>query len=206
MMRFCIQHVGLCVLLKLTECPIMRFYSGILSFLSNTKLRMVGSTLLVLAIILLTMLIVLQLRNPSQQAALPLNPIQIENAQSGTVGWRVTKQGIGQIQAYTGEPSISKGGYVRLYVSTTSPSYSIDIYRLGYYYGVGARLVESIPASAGVFQGYYISNRPDPIQCKTCIASLKDSQGLETDITDANWALTNTIYFPSDWVSGIYYI
>ena len=169
-------------------------------------MRMIGSTLLVLALILLTMLIVLQLRNPSQQAALTLNPIQIENAQSGTVAWRVTKQGIGQIQAYTGEPSINKGGYVHLYVSTTSPSYSIDIYRLGYYYGVGARLVESIPPSAGIFQGYYIGNGPDPIQCKTCITSLKDSRGLETDITDANWALTNTIYFPYDWVSGIYYI
>src|SRR5947209_468472 len=184
----------------------MRKHGNIFSFLSNTKIRIIVSTLLILALILLTMLIVQQLRNPSQQAVSTPSTLQIENAKPGTVVWKVSKQATSQIQAYTGEPSINKGGYVHLYVSTSSPLYSIDIYRLGYYYGVGARLVESIPASAGVFQGYYISNRPDPIQCKTCITSLKDSQGLETDITDANWALTNTIYFPSDWVSGIYYI
>ena len=69
----------------------MRFYSGIFSFLSNTKIRIIASTLLILALILLTMLIVLQLRNPSQQAALTLNPIQIENAQSGTVAGSMSR-------------------------------------------------------------------------------------------------------------------
>src|SRR5438477_1005429 len=154
----------------------MRKHDNIFSFFSNTKIRIIVSTLLVLALILLTVLIVLQLRNPSQQTASTSSTIQIENAKPATVGWEVSKQATSQIQAYTGEPSINKGGYVHLYVSTSSPSYSIDIYRLGYYYGVGARLVESIPPSAGVFQGYYIGNRPDPIQCKSCITSLKDSR------------------------------
>src|SRR5436309_9907718 len=165
----------------------MRKHGNIFSFLSNTKIRIIASTLLILALILLTMLIVLQLRNPSQQAVSTPSTLQIENAKPGTVVWKVSKQATSQIQAYTGEPSINKGGYVHLYVSTSSPLYSIDIYRLGYYHGVGARLVESIPASAGVFQGYYIGNRPDSIQCKTCLTSIKDSRGQETDITDANW-------------------
>jgi len=184
----------------------MRKHGNIFSFLSNTKIRIIVSTLLILALILLTMLIVQQLRNPSQQAVSTPSTLQIENAKPGTVVWKVSKQATSQIQAYTGEPSINKGGYVHLYVSTSSPLYSIDIYRLGYYHGVGARLVESISKNVGVYQGYYTGNGANPKGCKTCITSLKDSQGLETDITDANWALTNTIHFPADWVSGIYYI
>ena len=133
----------------------MRKHDNIFSFFSNTKIRIIVSTLLVLALILLTVLIVLQLRNPSQQTASTSSTIQIENAKPATVGWEVSKQATSQIQAYTGEPSINKGGYVHLYVSTSSPSYSINIYRLGYYHGVGARLVESISKNVGVYQGYY---------------------------------------------------
>src|SRR2546423_3816702 len=184
----------------------MRNYNDIFSFLKNRKMRGTVSALLVLAIILLTILIVQEQRTISQYAALTTNPIQVENARRGTAGWRVTKQATNQIQAYTGEPSINEGGDVHLYVSTASPYYSIDIYRLGYYHAVGARLMESIPKNAGVYQGYYPGHGSNPVDCRTCIVSLKDSQGLETDITDANWTLANIIRFPSDWVSGIYYI
>ena len=176
------------------------------SLFKNTKIKMIVSIFFVLAIILLSIHIVQELSNPSQKVVLSPNAIQIENAKPGTIGWSMTKQAYGQIQAYTDEPSINKGGDVHLYVSTFSPSYSIDIYRLGYYHDVGARLVESIPASPGVPQGYYPGIGPNPVECRTCITSLLDSRGLETDISDANWKLTNIIHFPSNWVSGIYYI
>src|SRR5438105_13587520 len=117
----------------------MRNYGGIFSFLSNRKSWVIISVLFVLAIILSTILLVQGQRNPSLEAALIPNAIQIENAQPGTAGWRVTKQATNQIQAYAGEPSINKGEDVHLYVSTVSPSYSISIYRLGYYHSVRAQ-------------------------------------------------------------------
>jgi len=164
------------------------------------------SILLVLAFILSAIFIVQEKQKFAEQTISDPNLIQVENAKPGSVGWRITKQAINQIQAYTGEMSINKGEYVHLYVSTISPSYSIDIYRLGYYHGIGARLVESIPVNTGIYQGYYPGFGANPVDCQRCITSFLDSQGRETDITDANWELPSTLYFPSDWVSGIYYI
>jgi hypothetical protein len=173
----------------------------------NTKMLTIVSMLLVLAVILVTIFVRQERQEPAHLVASAPYLIRMENARPGTAGWRVTKQAISQIQAYTEEPSINSGGTIHLYVSTSSPLYSIDIYRLGYYQGIGARLVKSIPVNAGIFQGYYpLSGTAYPVLCKTCITSLADSQGRETDITDANWEYPEPIEFPSDWVSGIYYI
>ena len=69
------------------------------------------------------------------------NPIQIENAKPGTRGWYVTKPAMnGEIQAYAGEDSINKGEDAHLYVSSQRP-YTMQLYRLGYYGGAGARLL-----------------------------------------------------------------
>ena len=164
------------------------------------------SLVLILVIILCVVLVFREPQILAQRGSSTSNPIQVENARPGTSGWKVTKQATSEIQAYTEEPSINKGGAIHLYVSTTSPSYSIDIYRLGYYQGKGARLVKSIPVNTGIYQGYYAGIRSNPIDCPTCITSLVDSQGRETDITDANWQYPAVIEFPSDWTSGIYYI
>jgi hypothetical protein len=171
----------------------------------NRRALTIVSTLLVLAVILLIVFIRLK-----QQEVVPRvssNFIQRENTRPGTPGWTVTKRASRQIQAYAEEPSINKGGIVHLYVSTSSPSYTIDIYRLGYYHGVGARLVKRIPFNTGIYQGYYpLSLVAIPVDCKTCVTSLKDPQGRETDITDANWEFPESIEFSPDWISGIYYL
>ena len=39
--------------------------------------------------------------------------------------------------------SVNKGGTIRFKVKTTSSNYHIDIYRLGYYQGNGARLQQA---------------------------------------------------------------
>jgi hypothetical protein len=163
------------------------------------------SVLLVLAGILFSTIFIRQEQMELAHQASP-DLIQMENARPGTAGWRVTKQASNQIQAYTEEPSINTGEVVDLYLSTSSPSFSIDIYRLGYYQGIGARLVKSIPSNTGIYQGYYLYEAANAVDCKTCITSLVDSQGRETDITDANWQYPVSIEFPSDWISGIYYI
>src|SRR5664279_2397731 len=43
------------------------------------------------------------------------------------------------ISGYAGADSINKGGAIDLYVSTTAPSFSMEVYRVGYYGGAGSR-------------------------------------------------------------------
>ena len=144
---------------------------------------------------------------PASMPTSPLNPIELENHLPGSSTWQVTNGARnGEIQAYAGENSIDQGENLHLYVSTSSPSYNIDIYRLGYYDGLGGRLMNSIFDNRGIAQGYYTGENKTPTDCNTCIKTFKDSKGRETDITDAKWKLTNIINFPGTWVSGIYII
>jgi hypothetical protein len=110
----------------------MKIYPRIFSF-HSTKVLTIVTILLVLAGILFFTIFIQQ--KLAHQATLPPDLIRMENAKRGTAGWRVTKQASNQIQAYTEEPSINTGEVAHLYVSTSSPSFSIDIYRYGY--GVG---------------------------------------------------------------------
>jgi len=134
------------------------------------------------------------------------NPVQVENQRPGTPGWAVLQPSrAGEIQAYAGADSINRGQEVQLHVSSNSP-YLIQLYRLGYYGGVGARLMATTLGGFPVDQGAYVYdlNRGEPVDCPSCITSLKDEKGLETHIRDANWSVTDTVRFPAQWISGIY--
>ena len=73
-------------------------------------------------------------------AAPPLNAIQIENAKPGTPGWddfaSVAQQDA--ISGYGSKISVNHGDALDLYVTTTAPSFTIDVFRTGWYGGVGA--------------------------------------------------------------------
>ena len=140
-----------------------------------------------------------------------LNPVQQENSLPGTTSWQVTKASQhGEIQAYVGLDSVSKGQNEPLFVSTkvAHDGYTYDLYRLGYYGGKGGRLISEIQyPSAGLSQGYYDASVDpgNPIGCPTCITSMKDSKGQETYLVDANWQRTNLIP-TSSLVSGLYLV
>src|ERR1700730_3125963 len=73
------------------------------------------------------------------------NVIVTENENLGTNGWQIP-QGEGsttQIQAYASATSISPGQRLTFYVSTQieGTDYSISFYRLGWYGGLGGRLM-----------------------------------------------------------------
>ena len=71
------------------------------------------------------------------------NPIVCENNLAGNPEseWDVTGAGDATIQGYATDISVNKGGTVHFKVSTTASAYRLDIYRMGYYGGSGARLV-----------------------------------------------------------------
>ena len=74
-----------------------------------------------------------------------------ENAPPGTPEsqWYVPGIGDPTLQGFATSISVDEGQTVSFKITdTTLAPYSINIYRLGYYQGDGARLVTTIPASA----------------------------------------------------------
>src|SRR5947208_11397146 len=73
------------------------------------------------------------------------NAIMRENALQGTRDWQIRagKGATTEIQAYASATSVSPGQKLIFYVSTQTEGigYSISIYRLGWYGGLGGRLM-----------------------------------------------------------------
>src|SRR5439155_17723014 len=116
------------------------------------------------------------------------NAIVCENQQPGTDPsvWDVNGAGDSSIQGFATDISANKGDTVNFKVNAPNvSSYKIDIYRLGYYQGNGARFVAEI----GPFTG---TSQP------TC---LTDSTGL---VDCGNWSVSASWQVPTDAVSGVY--
>lgn len=118
------------------------------------------------------------------------NKIVLENQKQGNPEseWNVDGSGSANIQGFASEISINVGGTVDFKIATDSTNYRIDIYRLGYYNGDGARKVGSIQRTLGSAQV-----QPHPI--------VDMSRGL---IDAGNWAVSASWQVPQDAVSGVY--
>ena len=83
------------------------------------------------------------------------NKIVSENLNAGTpesvwaIHGSIANQGDSQIEGFATQISINAGQTVYFKIDTASSGYTIDIYRLGYYGGDGARLVTSMHHSSG---------------------------------------------------------
>jgi hypothetical protein len=104
--------------------------------------------------------------------------------------WDVLNAGDMAIQGFTTDISYNQGQPVSFKVSDTALApYRIDIYRMGYYQGNGARLVTTIPSSQTV-----ALNQPVPAPDPT------------TGLVDCGaWQVTATWQMPADATSGIYF-
>src|ERR1044071_4365185 len=70
------------------------------------------------------------------------NPVQTENAKPGTTAWRLTNPATArEIEGYASLTSVNRGGTITLFVNTAAASYTIEVYRMGWYGGAGARLL-----------------------------------------------------------------
>ncbi|MHA3774172.1 DUF4082 domain-containing protein [Verrucomicrobiota bacterium sgz303538] len=126
----------------------------------------------------------------ASMAANAANPITIENALTGNprTEWDVTGSGDASIQGFATDISVNKGGTIRFKVDTDARAYRIDIYRLGYYQGLGARKVATVTPSVTLPQ-----IQPDPIS--------DPATGL---IDCGNWAVSASWSVPANATSGVY--
>ncbi|MCK1716791.1 DUF4082 domain-containing protein [Bradyrhizobium sp. 141] len=123
----------------------------------------------------------------------PTNPIVLENQKPGTPKsvWQIQPGDNSHLtQGFATAISTNVGGTVQFKINnlTGNPSYRVDVYRLGYYGGDGARLVTSLQhqAAAAVVQ-------PAPLT--------DPSRGL---VDAGNWSVTDSWSVPTDAVSGVY--
>ncbi len=119
------------------------------------------------------------------------NPVSCENSKPGDpmANWQVTGVGDTSIQGFGTSMSVNLGQTENFKVQTTASSWHIDILRLGYYGGDGARLIATnIQPSA-----------PQPQTQPSCISTA--STGL---IDCGNWAVSASWTVPTTAVSGVY--
>ncbi|HEY4018080.1 MAG TPA: N,N-dimethylformamidase beta subunit family domain-containing protein [Pseudonocardiaceae bacterium] len=76
-----------------------------------------------------------------------------ENKKPGTPAWRISDTPkTGAVEGFASQVYASAGQSVMLYVNSTAPKFRVDAYRIGYYGGVGARLVWSSREQTGKAQ------------------------------------------------------
>src|SRR5438445_272370 len=120
-----------------------------------------------------------------QPHAAAANPILIENSNPGDPTWddfaSVAQQDA--ISGYGSQISVNRGSSIDFFVTTTAASTTIDIFRTGWYGGVGARKMASLGSFPGVHQ---LIPPPDPV----------------TGMIVCNWTKTTTLSVPTTWTTG----
>lgn len=122
----------------------------------------------------------------------PLNPIQVENAFPGSTDWQLTRVRLDAsgmrspwIEGYCSRQSVPAGEAIDIMVSTDPPRpFQIEIFRMGYYGGRGARLMTTVGPLDGITQP-----TPEPG---------------EKNLHECRWTPSYTLTIPDDWLSGVY--
>ncbi|MBI5577660.1 MAG: hypothetical protein HY895_00780 [Deltaproteobacteria bacterium] len=118
------------------------------------------------------------------------NPIVCENLQPGAPAseWDIVGAGDPSIQGFATEISVNHGETISFKVKTTAANYRLDVYRLGYYGGFGARKVTTVLPTATLPQS-------QPACLSDPATGLLDCGGWEES---ASWAV------PATAASGVY--
>ena len=121
----------------------------------------------------------------------PGNTIEAENCLTGTPKstWDITGSGDSTIQGFADNISVNVGQTINFKINTPAKAYHLDIYRMGYYQGNGARLITTIQPSATLPQAQ-----------PKCITNT--SVGL---YDCGNWGISASWSVPGTAVSGIYF-
>ncbi|MEY4748815.1 MAG: hypothetical protein RIQ60_1029 [Pseudomonadota bacterium] len=122
--------------------------------------------------------------------AAPANAVVAENCRPGNppAEWDVAGIGDPSIQGYASDISVNRGNSVSFKLATSATSYRLDIYRLGYYAGLGARKVATVQPSVALPQ-------VQPACLNDAVTGLIDC---------GNWSVSASWAVPADAVSGVY--
>jgi hypothetical protein len=118
--------------------------------------------------------------------------IRDENAKPGASDWQLTRVRVDEstlrspwIEGFCSKQSATAGEALEIFVSTNPPQrFQIEIFRTGYYGGLGARHLQTLGPFAGKVQ-------PTP-------------HIGERRIRECRWEPTTALTIPDDWPSGVY--
>jgi len=96
-----------------------------------------------------------------------------------------------EIEGYASRTSVDRGDNIQFFVSTIDPTYQLDVYRMGWYGGAGARLMKSFASLPGKLQ---VRPKPGALGFFEC-----------------TWTNPVTLSIPKDadptvWTSGTYLV
>ncbi len=120
-----------------------------------------------------------------------MNRVVAENARPGTADWRLDHPAAArEIEGYASATSVNRGGVIRLYVNTPAATFTLEVFRMGWYQGLGARRVFGPIVVQGTRQA---------------IPEIDPATGL----VDCAWVdpfelSTRNPDDPADWVAGVY--
>jgi hypothetical protein len=132
--------------------------------------------------------------------------VAVENTKPGTALWQLSNPasmwGVNstnasdyanaEIQGYASRPSINQGQSINFYARTINTnSYTLSIFRMGWYNGLGGRLMLGPVTLPGVVQRM----PPTPV-----------FQPAGTGLVECNWNASYSLTIPTDWVSGVYLV
>jgi hypothetical protein len=126
-------------------------------------------------------------------AVLPLEAslVAIENSKLGTTAWRLSSTARArEIEGYASKVSVNRGESIDLFVSTSDPEYTIEIFRMGWYAGAGGRRMTGAIRRTGIRQP-----TPEPLPV--------------TGMIECRWTDPYRLQIPAssdatDWMSGFY--
>jgi hypothetical protein len=108
-----------------------------------------------------------------------------ENDLPGTTAWQIPGSTPRGIAGFADHVSAQVGDNITLYVSTKDTTFHVEAYRLGYYQGLGGRLIWTSSEVTGIKQpGATITS--------------------DTNTVRTSWSPSLTIAISSDWVQGNY--
>ena len=122
----------------------------------------------------------------------PNTVIILENQKPGATDWLLTRPAAnGEIEGFASLTSVNRGGQINLFVSTTNATFSLEVFRVGWYGGAGAReLLGPLILNGSV--------QPPPVRVAA------------TGLTECNWTNPFTLNIPAtpgdptDWATGVY--
>ena len=115
-----------------------------------------------------------------------MNAVAAENARTGTRDWRLDRPATArEIEGYASATSVQRGESIALYVNTNAASFVLEVFRIGWYRGLGARRLFGPITLPGALQAMPTM---DP----------------QTGLVDCAWTRPFVLSTATDWTSGIY--
>jgi hypothetical protein len=120
------------------------------------------------------------------RACVPRSPrIVQENRRPGSAAWCISPSAGADVEGFASKASAQTGDMVTLFVSTRAPTFHVEAYRLGFYGGLGGRLVWH---SAEIRGHRRATPPPDPV----------------TNLVQTRWSPSLSFRVTGEWTPGVY--